>query len=105
MHLVELYLFVLAVRFLLFDFVLTKGIKEFLYNKIENDIFRKWLLCPYCHGFWVGVAVYLFCLPFSWSGLLIFSMNSALLSLMWSIICIPLIDKYEELMENGLDLR
>ena len=107
MEVLELYILAQAVRFVCFDFVLTKRIREFLYNTIENSIFRKWMNCCFCHGFWVGALVGLTFLPFDLVKIGIFALNTSLLSLMWSVTFVPLIIKYEEIIneEKPLDIR
>jgi hypothetical protein len=95
-------LLALSIRFFLFDFVLFKGIRNFLNKK--GYFFRKLLGCPFCQGFWCGLGIFLtthiisFKLSFLLS-MLSFGFVTAYLSLMTTAIFYPLIEKFEE--KNG----
>jgi hypothetical protein len=92
-------LLTLSIRFFLFDFVLFKGLRNYL--KTKGYFFRKLLSCPFCQGFWSGLGVFLtthlitfnlsFLLP-----MLSFSFVTAYLSMMTTAIFYPLIDKFEK---------
>lgn len=92
-------LLTLSIRFFLFDFVLFKGLRNYL--KPKGYFFRKLLSCPFCQGFWCGLGVSLsthitsvnlwFLVP-----MLSFGFVTAYLSMMTTAIFYPLIDKFEK---------
>lgn len=92
-------LLTLSIRFFLFDFVLFKGLRNYL--KTKGYFFRKLLNCPFCQGFWSGLGVFLtthlitFKLSFVLS-MLSFGLVTAYLSLLTTAIFYPLIDKFEK---------
>jgi hypothetical protein len=96
----------LSIRFFLFDFILFKGIREYL--KKKGYFFRKLLGCPFCQGFWCGLGVYLITQQFSlhWQQLvafLSFGFVTAYLGLISAAVFYPLIQKYEE--NSGVPLQ
>jgi len=91
-------LLTLSIRFFLFDFVLFKGLRNYL--KPKGYLFRKLLSCPFCQGFWSGLGVFLttHLITFNLSFLLLmlsFGFVTAYLSMMTTAIFYPLIDKFE----------
>lgn len=99
-------LLALSIRFFLFDFILFKGIREYL--KTKGYFFKKLLGCPFCQGFWCGLGVYLVSQPISmhWqqlAALLSFGFVTAYLGLISAAIFYPLIQKYEE--NSGIPLQ
>ena len=99
-------LLALSIRFFLFDFVLFKGIREYL--KAKGYFFRKLLGCPFCQGFWCGLGVYLASLPISmhWQQLATFfsfGFVTAYLGLISAAVFYPLIQKYEQ--NSGIPLQ
>jgi hypothetical protein len=92
-------LLTLSIRFFLFDFVLFKGLRNYLRKK--GYLFKKILNCPFCQGFWSGLGVFMathlisfdqsFLLP-----MLSFGFVTAYLCMMTTAIFYPLIDKYEK---------
>lgn len=98
-------LLTLSIRFFLFDFILFKGIREYL--KKKGYFFKKLFGCPFCQGFWCGLGVYLATQPISlyWQQLaafLGFGFVTAYLGLISAAIFYPLIQKYEENLEQPL---
>ncbi|HHV65338.1 MAG TPA: DUF1360 domain-containing protein [Peptococcaceae bacterium] len=96
----------LSLRFFLFDFILFKGIREYLQKK--GYFFRKLFNCPFCQGFWCGLGVFFFYHPvtFTWQSLLTwlsFGFVSAYLGLAAAVILHPLIQKYER--DSGMPLQ
>jgi len=92
-------LLVLSLRFFLFDFVLFKSIRNTL--KTKGYVFKKLLSCPFCQGFWCGLAVFLATHPITLNlggllSMLSFGFITAYLSMMTTAIFYPLIDKYEK---------
>lgn len=102
------FLLALSIRFFLFDFVLFKKIREAL--KKKGYFFRKLLGCPFCQGFWTGLAIYLYfnfntfrlCWP-ELINLLSFGFISAYLGLATAVYLNPLIQKYEQ--GSGIPLQ
>ncbi|NLM21647.1 MAG: hypothetical protein GX207_07870 [Peptococcaceae bacterium] len=93
------FLLALSIRFFLFDFILFKRIRNYL--KQKGYFFRKLFSCPFCQGFWCGLAVYLYYHGFSlsWaqiSQLLAFGFISAYLGLITAVALEPLINIYEK---------
>jgi len=91
----------LSIRFFLFDFILFKGLREYLNTK--GYLFKKLLSCPFCQGFWCGLAVFLTVQNLSYTlhfllFMLSFGFVTAYLSLITTAIFYPLIGKYEEKM-------
>jgi len=92
-------LLTLSIRFFLFDFVLLKGLRNYL--KTKGYFFKKLLSCPFCQGFWSGLGVFItthsiyFNLSFLLS-MLSFGFVTAYLSMMTTAIFYPLIDKFEK---------
>jgi len=96
----------LSIRFFLFDFVLFKKIR--LYLKQKGYFFRKLFSCPFCQGFWCGLAVYLYnhTVGLNWQqivSLLCFGFISAYLGLATAVVLHPLIKNYEQ--DSGMPLQ
>ncbi|KUO62556.1 MAG: hypothetical protein APF84_02065 [Gracilibacter sp. BRH_c7a] len=99
-------LLTLSIRFFLFDFILFKRVREYL--KTRGYFFKKLLGCPFCQGFWCGLAVYLATnsISFHWQQLtswLGFGFITAYLGLISAAVFYPLIQKYEE--NSGIPLQ
>lgn len=47
-------LFILSIRFFLFDFYLFESLREKIKKKSNKKV-KKLLSCPYCQGFWCGL--------------------------------------------------
>ncbi len=100
------FLLALSIRFFVFDFILFKGIRESL--KKKGYFFRKLFGCPFCQGFWCGLAVFLYHHPLSisLSGIitfLSFGFISAYLGLATAVMLHPLIQRYES--DSGMPLQ
>jgi len=96
----------LSIRFFLFDFVLFKKVRNYL--KKQGYFFRKLLGCPFCQGFWCGLAVYLYNYGLGLNlrdvvQFLAFGFVSAYLGLTAAVILEPLIEKYEK--KSGIPLQ
>jgi len=95
-------LLTLSIRFFLFDFILFKGLRNYLNSK--GYFFQKLFSCPFCQGFWCGLGIFLtahrvsFNLSFLLS-MLFFGFVTAYLSLITTAVFYPLIEKFEE--KNG----
>ena len=87
-------LLTLSVRFFLFDFVFFKPVREHL--KSSSYVFKKLFSCTFCQGFWCGLII---SLVKNWAGLgwshLEFALISAIVSLTWTVIVYPFIEKFE----------
>lgn len=95
-------LFVLSMRFFLFDFYLFNNIR----SKIDNlnyYIPSKLLKCSFCQGFWVGFLYSLFI--YGWSYFWIsfhFGFGMAILSFTWYVCTDPLILENERRNHGSL---
>lgn len=99
-------LLALSIRFFLFDFILFKGIREYLRKK--GYFFKKLFGCPFCQGFWCGLGVYLAAHPITidWTKIatwLSFGFISAYLGLATTVTLDPLIQRYEQ--KSGMPLQ
>jgi len=86
-------LFILGIRFFLFDFILFKNIREYL--KIYY-VFKKLFDCTFCQGFWCGLAysVAMSSLPV-WQDI-IFAFISAIVCFTWTMALYPYIRRFEK---------
>jgi hypothetical protein len=50
-------IFILSLRFFLFDMYVFKPVREWL-RALGWPLMNKWLICPFCHGFWCGCIFY-----------------------------------------------
>ena len=99
------FLLALSIRFFLFDFVLFKRIRNYL--KQKGYVFCKLFSCPFCQGFWCGLAVYIYFhgLVLNWShisSLFCFGFVSAYLGLVTAVVLEPLINYYEKNLDFPL---
>lgn len=99
-------LLALSLRFFLFDFVLFKPVRNYL--KKKGYFFRKLFGCPFCQGFWCGLAVFLYyhSICFSLPQIITFfafGFISAYLGLAAAVTLHPLIQKYER--DSGMPLQ
>lgn len=92
-------MFVLSIKFFIFDFINFKFIREKLL-KTENYYITKLLKCPFCQGFWCGLFTYIIKYDNNLFSSLYFGFCTAIICLCWNVIFWPLIDKYEELYDN-----
>lgn len=91
-------IFVLSIKFFLFDFSHYKKIRNY-FNSFNNFFISKLLKCPFCQGFWCGFFTSIIKYQNILQGLY-FGFVSAIICLSWNVIFWPLIDKYEELYDN-----
>lgn len=91
-------IFVLSIRFFLFDFILFKNWRNQLKKKYY--FFRKLFSCTYCQGFWCGIVVSLFNhnSP-TWYNLK-FAFISAVTAFTWTVVIEPFVQDFE----NSKDL-
>ncbi|AFV02759.1 hypothetical protein UNSWDHB_1608 [Dehalobacter sp. UNSWDHB] len=99
-------LLALSLRFFLFDFVLFKKIRDAL--KQKGYFFCKLFGCPFCQGFWCGLAVFLYYHSLQpdlqqFIAFLGFGFISAYLGLVSAVIIDPLIQRYER--NTGIPLQ
>lgn len=88
-------LFVCSVKFFAFDFAHFKFIREWVKN-FELKLLNKLLKCPFCQGFWCGLATHSIKYNESLINHLYFAFVTAIICLCWNVVFWPLIDKYEE---------
>jgi hypothetical protein len=88
-------IFVISLRFFIFDFSHFKSIRNKFFQ-LNNYFITKFLKCPFCQGFWLG----LFYNIIKSGGLFLesvfFGFVMAIICLCWNVIFWPLIDSYEE---------
>lgn len=87
-------IFMLSIRFFLFDFILFKGFRKYLKQKFY--VFRKLLNCTYCQGFWCGLAVSLVGGSSSYWHNLKFAFISAIVTFTWTVLMESFIKEFEK---------
>ncbi|PKM82861.1 MAG: hypothetical protein CVU89_01630 [Firmicutes bacterium HGW-Firmicutes-14] len=88
-------LFILAVRFFLFDFILFKKVREYLGR--THYVFRKLFSCTFCQGFWCGLIFSLLsCQGSSFGRHIEFSFVSAIITFTWTVLMHRFIKEYED---------
>lgn len=92
-------IFVLSIKFFVFDFVNFKPIRDNLL-KLQNYFISKLLKCPFCQGFWLGLITHSLKYNESLANDLYFGFITAIICLCWNVIFWPLIDNYEETYDN-----
>lgn len=86
-------LFVLGIRFLIFDSSLFKDIRTYLYS-INSKLLDKFLSCSYCQGFWIGLFYYMFTDNYIYVSIW-FGFITAIVSLTWYVMTDALIRDME----------
>lgn len=90
-------LFVVSVRFFIFDFAHFNKIRNYIKNKFAKNYFiSTFLKCPFCQGFWTGLFFSLLKNETSVIENVYFGFITAIVCLCWNTIFWPLIDKYEK---------
>lgn len=78
-----LILFAISIRFFLIDFKSLQPIRDRL---AKNSLWKKWLECPFCNGFWVGLGVGLYGLPFNILVLVVFAITCGFVSFLSHLV-------------------
>lgn len=92
-------LFVVSIKFFIFDYVGFASLRKKLFN-LNNYIISKLLKCPFCQGFWCGLFTHIIKYDTSLIHSWYFGFCTAIICLCWNVIFWPLIDKYEETYDN-----
>lgn len=85
-------LFILSIRFFLFEFYLFRYLREGLEG--TGWFFKKLLKCSFCQGFWTGGLYYFYYYGLNF-GFIRFGFASAILTYTWAVLLFKLSDEME----------